>query len=68
MVADRARGKQAASGGTESRRGYQKRKARAKPEPLEKPRSLWPPRVSAVRGQIRQRSSPVWAETLKGAR
>jgi len=40
----------AARGGTEGRRGHQKRKARAKPEPLEKPRSSWPQRVSAVRG------------------
>ena len=40
FVADRVRGKSAASGGTESRRGYQECKARAKPEPLEKLRSL----------------------------
>lgn len=38
FVAGRARGKQAASGGTESRRGHQKRKVRAQPEPLDKPR------------------------------
>jgi len=53
LVADRARGKQAARSGTESRRGYQKFKARAEPEPLEKPRSSWPQRVSAVRGLMR---------------
>ena len=55
----------AARGGTEGRRGHQKRKARAQPEPLEKPRSSWPQRVSAVRGSA---SAIVTrrAETLQG--
>ena len=67
MVADRARGKQAARSGTESRRGYQKFKARAEPEPLEKLRSLWSQRVSAVRGQMRQRSSPEGPRPFRGS-
>ena len=49
-VVGRSPAARAARGGTEGRRGHQKRKARAKPEPLEKPRSSWPQRVSAVRG------------------
>ncbi len=57
-VVGRSPAARAARGGTEGRRGHQKRKARAKPEPLEKPRSSWPQRVSAVRGKMRQHRHP----------
>lgn len=67
FVADRARGKSAARGGTESRRGYRECKARGHPEPLEKPRSSWTQRASAVRGQMRQRSSPEGPRPLRGS-
>jgi len=56
QVVGRSPAARAARGGTEGRRGQKKRKARAKPEPLEKPRSSWPQRESAVRGTMRQRS------------
>ena len=49
-VVGRSPAARAARGGTEGRRGHQIRKARTKPEPLEKPRSSSPQRVSAVRG------------------
>ena len=67
FVVDRARGKLAASGGIESRRGHQKRKARAKPEPLEKPGSSCPQRESAVPGKLRQRSSPEGPRPSRGS-
>lgn len=66
-VAGRSPAARAARGGTEGRRGYQKRKARAKPEPLEGPRSSRPQRVSAVRGKMRQRSSPEGPRPFRGS-
>jgi hypothetical protein len=47
--------------------GAKKRKARVQPEPLKKPRSSRPQRVSAVRGKMRQRSSPEGPRPLRGS-
>ena len=67
LVVGRSPAARAARGGTEGRRGHQKRKARAKPEPLKEPRSSWPQRVSAGRAVERgpgRRSGDVDAMTV----